>query len=273
MKKIFVLIMSIVVASVCYGETEGDKLFKTNQPEAAVPVLEKEIAEGTNSYEAYNYLGLANYQLGKLEESVEAFGKGLKVPGTNKKILSFNQGNTYFAMGEYGEAAKAYSLTISSDPEYTKALLNRANAYLMAKDYEKTIEDYEKYLQLEPEDEQKENIEEILALLRQELVRLEEEAKLRAAEEARLAEEEAKFAAEMERQRIEQEKRDEEARLAREKEEAERRAIEEEKRAQEAERRRKLLEDVANSLQQTDSTNLSSGAEDLIDYDYESELD
>ena len=39
------------------------------------------------------------------------------------------------------------------------------------------------------------------------------------------------------------------------------------------ERRKKLLEDVANSLQGSDSTNLTSGAEDLIEYDLEGELD
>ena len=47
----------------------------------------------------------------------------------------------------------------------------------------------------------------------------------------------------------------------------------EEMRQSEDERRKKLLEDVANSLQGSDSTNLTSGAEDLIDYDLEGELD
>ena len=41
----------------------------------------------------------------------------------------------------------------------------------------------------------------------------------------------------------------------------------------EVERRKKLLEDVANSLQGSDSTNYTSGAEDLIEYDLEGELD
>ena len=41
----------------------------------------------------------------------------------------------------------------------------------------------------------------------------------------------------------------------------------------ENERRRKLLEDVQNSLQGNDSTNVSSGADDIIDLDYEGELD
>jgi len=47
----------------------------------------------------------------------------------------------------------------------------------------------------------------------------------------------------------------------------------EDMRKAEEERRKKLLEDVANSLQGSDSTNLTSGAEDLIEYDLEGELD
>ena len=46
------------------------------------------------------------------------------------------------------------------------------------------------------------------------------------------------------------------------------------KRAEEEERRRKLLEDVANSLKQSsDTTNMSAGAEDVLNYDDESEID
>lgn len=41
----------------------------------------------------------------------------------------------------------------------------------------------------------------------------------------------------------------------------------------ENERRQKLLEDVQNSLQGNDSTNVSSEADDIIDLDYEGELD
>ena len=51
------------------------------------------------------------------------------------------------------------------------------------------------------------------------------------------------------------------------------RKVDEDRRKAEDDRRKKLLEDVANSLQGTDSTNLTSGAEDLIEYDLEGELD
>ena len=136
----------------------------------------------------------------------------------------------------------------------------------MAQKYPETIADYERFIIMEPQDPQKPAIEELLALLKQEVARREEEERLAAEEAARIAEEEKRMAEELARQK------EEEERL-----EAERRAEEERlaeiRRQEEAERRRKLLEDVANSLQNTDSTNMKSGTEDLIDYDFESELD
>ena len=41
----------------------------------------------------------------------------------------------------------------------------------------------------------------------------------------------------------------------------------------ENEKRQKLLEDVQNSLQKNDSTNISSGAEEIFEYEQEGELD
>ena len=41
----------------------------------------------------------------------------------------------------------------------------------------------------------------------------------------------------------------------------------------EAERSKKLLEDIAASLQSADSTNVSAGTDGVMEYEYESELD
>ena len=263
--------------SFLYAESEGEKLFKSNKPAEATLFLEDEIKNGTASSAAYNYLGLAYYQIGDYQNSVDAFAKGLKVPATNKKILSFNQGNSYYAMGDYDNAVKSYTLALSADPKFTQALLNRGNSYLMAQKYSETITDYERFIVMEPEDVQRPKIEQIIGLLKQEIVRQEEEARMMAEEAERLAEEERRMQEEIARQKAEEERIAAEKRAEEERLEAERKAEEERlaeiKRQEEAERRRKLLEDVANSLQNTDSTNMTSGTEDLIDYDYESELD
>lgn len=265
-RKVLSILIFLAVSLRLYAETEGEKLFRSNKPDQAAPVLEKEIISGKASSNAYNYLGLCYFQMGNYQKSVEAFNRGINAPGTDKKILAFNQGNSYYAMGDYANAAKSYSLTIAVDPSYTKALLNRANTYLMAKEYPKCIKDYELFLQLEPNDPQRPQIEEILALLRKH-AKEEEERVLREQQEAqRRKEEEERLKKELDRQKQEEE------RLAREKAEEEAR-LAEEKRRQEEEERRKLLEDVANSLQNADSTNMTSGAEDIIDYNQTSELD
>ena len=137
-------LMTVLVLSFCtflFAETEGEKLFKSNKPAEAILFLEDEINNGTASSAAYNYLGLAYYQTGDYLNSVDAFARGLKVPATNKKILSYNQGNAYFALGDYENAAKSFSLTLSADPKYSQALLNRGNSYLMAQKYTETIAD------------------------------------------------------------------------------------------------------------------------------------
>ena len=263
---LFLCICGLFLNSALFAESEGEKLFKNNKPAEAILFLEDEIKNGTASSAAYNYLGLSYYQLGDYQSSVDAFAKGLTVPATNKKVLAYNQGNAYYAMRDYENSAKSFSLALSADPKFTQALLNRANSNLMAQNYDGAITDYERFIILEPYDEQRPKIEQLVSLLKQEVARLEEEARIAAEEAARIAEEEKRMAEELARQKEEQERL-----------EAERRAEEERlaeiRRQEEAERRRKLLEDVANSLQNTDSTNMTSGTEDLIDYDFESELD
>lgn len=278
------LMILFTSASYMFAESQGEKAFKENRPEQAITLLQEEITRDEASAAAYNYLGLAYFQLGDYDKSIEAFAKGLSTPGTNKKLLAYNQGNTYFTKKEYNEAVKSYSMALTADPKYYSALLNRANAYLMTGVYKESVNDYKKYIEAVPEDPQREEIERLINALAGELQRIEEEERFAAMEAERIAEEERLLAEEMERQRIAEEKRIEKERLAREEQErkerlereareAEERRIEEEKRAAEAERRRKLLEEVANSLQNTDSTNMQSGAEDLIDYEQDAELD
>lgn len=251
----FLLLLQIFSYGFCFAETEGEKLFRTNKPNEASVQLEKEILEGSASSDAYNYLGLSYLQLSDYERAISAFERGLKAVGSDKKILSFNEGNAYYSKGDYANAARCYSLSLAVDGDFTKALLNRANSYLMSKEYDKCIEDYELFLVKEPEDIQRPQIEEILSLLRKQKQEM-AEAEQRAKEEAeRRAKEEELLQQELERQRAEQERFEEELRLA------------------EEEKRRKLLEDVANSLQNTDSTNMTAGAEDIISFEAEPELD
>ena len=405
------------------GLSRGEALFKENNAGDAVQVLEYEILNGQISDNTYNFLGLGYYQLGEYDKSLDAFKRGLKAQPENKKILSYNMGNTFYALKDYTSAITCYSDALKAEPLFYEALLNRANALLMAGQLVSAKDDYVDFVAKNPDDPQRERIELLIAALEEEIARREEEARMLAEQnkakweeydgkiderskseyrpyweeiESQLADEkksldsiewerilsddpgavnngneadalaqnegdknaadwekfenepageissdvkrktgadweefesepesaivaESALAAESageeriddeekwlsfsdeeldEMRALEEESRAEHERWledvrrreaesaaldaqARQKEqqqayEDERRMREqllEDMRKSEDERRKKLLEDVANSLQGTDSTNLTSGAEDLIDYDLEGELD
>lgn len=214
---------------------KGEQYFSRNEPSKAIPLLKKACSEG--NAKAYVYLSVAYFQTGQFQQSLDVCSAGMKATGTDKKILAYNAGNAAFALQNYPAAENWYSMAISADGFYSTPVLNRANARLNQKKYVESVDDYKKYIMMEPNDPQVEQIKILISLIEDQL------------EADKLAEAE----------RIEQEKRF--------KEEAERMA------AEEAERKRRLLESVANSLQNTDSEMMSAGAEDTVDYGYETELE
>lgn len=248
----FAGLLFVSVSLYAQNITPGTKLFMQNEPEKAIPVLLSEIKSNNAPSELYNYLGLCYYQTGKFSQAAEVFDKGLDVLGTDKKILYYNKGNACYRLSDYEEAVNCYSMAVAADSTYAEPYLNRANAYLRLNDIDNCISDYEKYLELKPLDVQEPKIRELLSLLEKEKELRIQEAKRRKEEQERLKQEEERLmAAKAEQQRIA-----------------------EEKKAQEAERRRKLLEEVANSLKKTsDTTNMSAGAESVLTYDDESEID
>lgn len=343
MLKKFLSFILLFFSGICFCQTsdflKGESLFKENKVEEAVPYLKNAISQGGNP-KAYNYLALSYHKLGMYEESLEVCSEGMKVSGTDKKVLAFNAGNVCFEMEDYYTAERWFSLAIAANRIYAPPVLNRANTELKQNKYLAALEDYKLYLDLSPNDGQKPEIEQLIQLLEgwkkaeeeriaeekclkeeeerilAEQKRLDaEEAALTAAtaasaaqaeeEKAKAAEEKAKadealqqqlnekFAeqarlleeqreelkklieeqkAAQEAQRLENAKRQEET--AKWEAENARRAEEEAKRAEEdAARRRKLLEDVAASLQNSGSSNMNAGAEGTVDYGYETELE
>ncbi len=254
-KNFFVFGILFLILEGAFSESEGERLFKTNNPGGAVSLLEKDIAGGNVSADTYNFLGLAYFQLGQYDKAIDAFERGMGSSVANRKLLSFNEGNVAYAAVNYSKAESCYSLALAASPDFYSALLNRANTRLMMKKYQDCLVDYRRFVAEQPDDPQTPEIQRLIGYLEQEIQRQEEEAVRLAEEQKRLEEENKRLQEEMARQKAEQE------------------ALEAERKAAEEERRRKLLEDVANSLQQTDTTNMTAGAEDVLDYDYESELE
>lgn len=156
--------------------SEGELLFTQNKTREALPLLEADIAAGRASGDAYNYLGLAYFQLGEYTKSVEAFDNALKSPLTNKAVIQYNKGNSHYALKDYAAASKCFTLAIEADKKNSKAFLNRANTYLQMKRYIEAISDYTNFLKLDPKNPQRTKIIKLIGLLKEEQKRLDAEA-------------------------------------------------------------------------------------------------
>lgn len=255
MKNFVFTTIILTFSFMAFAESAGETAFNSNQPAKATQLLEEEIKNSQISQNTYNSLGLSYFQLGNYEKAIDAFERGMKNSISNKKLLSFNEGNVYYARKDYEKAEDCYSLALSASSAMYSAVLNRANARLMQKKYADALPDYKNYVANVLDDPQRPEILRLIAYLEEQIVIDEQEKEQLAEEQKRLEEENAKMQEEIARQ------------------EAEAAQKEADKKAAEEERRRKLLEDVANSLQQTESTNMSAGAEKVLEYEYESELD
>lgn len=200
----------------------GESLFRENKIEEAVPYLRNAVNGGRHP-KAYNYLALSLHAMGLYQEALDICSEGMKAHDTDKKIIAFNAGNVCFDMGDYYSAERWFSLAIAANRIYAPPVLNRANALFMQGKYYQSLEDYKTYLDLSPNDRQKPEIEQIIAMIegmrKAEEERIAEELRLREeeeriiAEQKRQAEEYAAYLAEQRRLEEERQRREEEARI------------------------------------------------------------
>ncbi len=243
------LISICAVAAAVYAQSDGEKMFKSNNPSAAVPLLEQEAASGNVGVNTFNFLGLAYFQLGNYNMALQSLNRGMGNPVSDKKLLAFNAGDIAYTQGDYQGAERYFSIALSVQPDFYEAMLNRANTRLMANRYQDAATDYRAFLAARPSDAQADNIRRILAYL-------EEEVRVQDAEKSRLTEAQTRqMQEELNKQKSEFEAAD---------------AL---RKSEEELKRRQLIEDIAHSLKKTESTNITAGAESVIEYEYESELE
>lgn len=149
----------------------GEKLFGLNRPGEAIAYFEKCIEVENINPDIWIHLGVAYYQTGDFTRSLACCTRGLTKENTNHKILAYNAGNSAYALANYARADACYAIAIREDENFAPAYLNRANARLKQDHLADSKADYEKYLELEPESEQRPQIEQLLALLEGEIAR------------------------------------------------------------------------------------------------------
>lgn len=189
---VFVSAALPVTAAASDFAERGVRLFMENRPQEAAPVLEQAIRETGADEKLFLYLGIAYQQLGRWDEAIAAFRKGLGVSSLYRHQFLFNIANSFYAQGRGAFALEYYDQALAAKSDYPAAYLNRANARMKIGDHAGAVADYSLYLSLEPASPQTGEIRRLIDLLG---VRAAEAERLKAEEEARkLAEERARAA-------------------------------------------------------------------------------
>ncbi|MBN1520015.1 MAG: tetratricopeptide repeat protein [Spirochaetales bacterium] len=171
---------------------QGLKLFMENKPQEAAALLELAAKEPGAAENTHLYLGLAYQQLGRWDEAIAAFRRGLASAVQHRHLFLFNIANSYFAQGKNAFALETYDQALSARTDYAPAYLNRANARMKAEDYPGAVGDYTMYLALDPNSPQSSSIRALIDLLNQQAASAAQQAALLEAQ--RLAEEAARQA-------------------------------------------------------------------------------
>ena len=264
LKKISIASCLWLLATVfCYGQsnfTKGEELLMQNQPAQAVSFLEIAIVDEPSRVAAWLYLGIVYEQLERNDEAIAIYRRILPLAGNLSANVANNLGNVYFQRGNTEEAERFYTQAIGFDSVFSNAYLGRANTRIKTGNLQDAVSDYEQYLTLNPRSSQRNNIEQLISLVRSEIAAAELKRIIAEEEERRVAEENQRIAEE--NQRIAEE---EERRVAEENQ----RIAEENQRI--AEEKQRLLESVSASLQSAAdySRGLSSGAEGIQAYEGE----
>ena len=250
---------------------QGLELFFQNKPAEAVVLFEQSLSEPELNPDVYVYLGLANYQTAQYEKALEWFRAGLSADGSDLKLLYYNAGNAAFSMQDYNLAEEYYTYALSANPDYSAALLNRANTRMQLQKLKEAVEDYNAYILADADSPQAEQIKKLIALISAEEERERIEKERLAIENERIKAEQERLA--RERELLEKERAEAEAarKLEEERLAAEMAEKEAARKAEEAERRKKLLQDVADALKSAESESMSAGTHGLMEYNSEDE--
>jgi len=164
-------------------------LFMYNKPAEALPLFETALRQSPDDGDLYLYLATCYEQLGDIEASIRTFEQGLSRAGGKKTHFLHNLGNNYYKLEQYDQALKMYNQALQANSRLPGPYLNRANIFVRQGDYMEAIADYRVFLNLEPNTEQRENIEKMINLLNDKIVLAErqrqEEERLRREEELR----------------------------------------------------------------------------------------
>lgn len=174
------------------AKEQGIDLFMDNKPEEAAPLLQTALRQEPENGKLYLYLAVCYEQMGDFHAAQEIYRDGLPNAGSDKATFYYNMGVNYQRLEEHEQAKDMYKKALELNSDLAGAYLNRANLNVRQGEFSDAVADYRVYLSLRPNSDQKDNIQQMIALLNKRVVeaerkRLEEERKRREEEQRQQA--------------------------------------------------------------------------------------
>ncbi|MGQ9616601.1 MAG: tetratricopeptide repeat protein [Spirochaetota bacterium] len=177
---ISIFILALFVSISVYAESEFFRIGLSHYTRGEFEIAAAHFEEAKNAEPrnqlVYFYLGNSYYQLNELDKAILNYTTGLDFTQDKGKFF-YNLGNCYYLKGNYSFATEMYSKAVLHTPNLFDAYLNAGNAYYRAGNYQKTIFNWETYLEKYPQTPQYENIQRAIAYLKEELIRPQEPSK------------------------------------------------------------------------------------------------
>jgi arylsulfatase A-like enzyme/Flp pilus assembly protein TadD len=137
--------------------TFGIFLTEVREYEAAIQILQEGLKLIDYDPDLWNYLGVAYWRKGDLDEALEAFGRSLSLDH-NYSIAFNNMGSVYLSKflttkdrGDLDQSVRNFEKAIQLDPTYASAYNGAGAAYIQAGDVEGAIRSWEKAVEINPE--------------------------------------------------------------------------------------------------------------------------
>ena len=137
--------------------TFGIFLTEVREYEAAIQILQEGLKLIDYDPELWNYLGVAYWRKGDLDEALEAFGRSLSLDH-NYSIAFNNMGSVYISKflatkdrSDLDLSIQNFEKAIELDPAYASAYNGLGAAYSQAGDIEGAIHSWEKAVEINPE--------------------------------------------------------------------------------------------------------------------------
>lgn len=143
---------------------QGLILYQDGKYELALIFFERAFVENPLHTDLHFYLGNLYHHKGLYAQAVEAYSRGLELASeTEKEALSLNLAQSHQAIGNSETALSLYE-SIDSDL-YPQVYLHRGMLYFEEGKREEVISSWTKYLELQPNSNQKESIQKALIRL------------------------------------------------------------------------------------------------------------